>query len=485
MLSTRVKLTAAFVAGLIAVTITLFLAVLAARNDAVYHDIAQYAAAQGDLAARVITDAEQSGERVFASDDTALIQALSPKVVDRLQSIPGYIVVVDNQGRAVYRSSDVMRLQGGDMVTLQTQLADLPKSGEALIFSLDSLQEKLLFVSHSLSGSSTRLSRIASGAIATRASTVPPEYMFDALIIVPLIITAAGIGAFLFLGRTQRQLGEITTEVAAITDGRSLHRRLALSEETTDFAGLVTTLNAMIGRLETSFAGLRRFTADASHELKTPLAVLRADVERAMSETAGQTERMVALEEALQEVRRMSDLVESLLTLARADEGRFDLYREPVELQPLVQEVYETALILGEAQGVTVNLPFTADATVLADRTRLRQLFLNLVTNAIKYTPAGGKVELGLGRHPDNVTFAVRDTGIGISAADFPHIFERFWRADRVRSRMSERGGFGLGLAISQWIAQAHGGTLTASSRLGRGSLFTVTLPLSGDGQKG
>jgi signal transduction histidine kinase len=203
-----------------------------------------------------------------------------------------------------------------------------------------------------------------------------------------------------------------------------------------------------------------------------------------MMESSSQNERMVALEEALQEVRRMTDLVESLLTLARADEGRFDIHREPVELQPLVQEVYETALILGEAQDVTVNLPFTADVVVMADRTRLRQLFLNLVTNAIKYTPPGGKVELGLGRHPDNVTFAVRDTGIGISAADFPHIFERFWRADRVRSRMSERGGFGLGLAISQWIAQAHGGTLTASSRLGRGSLFTVTLPVVTTDQK-
>jgi signal transduction histidine kinase len=484
MLSTRVKLTAAFVAGLIAVTVTLFLAVLAARNNAVYHDIAQYAAAQGDLAARVIADAAQSGESVMVKSDTAPIPLLNPIIADRLQSVPGYIVVVDTAGRAVYSSSDVTRLQGTDMNTLQTQLADLPKSGEALIFSLDSLQEKVLFVSHSLAGVPGGLGRIASGAIASRASTVPREYALDALVIVPLIIGAAGVGAFLILGRTQRQLTQITTEVAAITDGRSLHRRLALSEETTDFADLVTTLNAMISRLETSFAGLRRFTADASHELKTPLAVLRADVERAMTETSNQTERMVALEEALQEVRRMTDLVESLLTLARADEGRFDLHREPVELQPLVQEVYETALILGEAQGVTVNLPFTADVVVMGDRTRLRQLFLNLVTNAIKYTPAGGKVELGLGRHPDNVTFAVRDTGIGISAADFPHIFERFWRADRVRSRMSERGGFGLGLAISQWIAQAHGGTLTASSRLGRGSLFTVTLPLGGDGQR-
>jgi signal transduction histidine kinase len=415
----------------------------------------------------------------MGSSDTALVPVLAPRVVERLQSIPGYIVVVDTAGRAVYRSADVMRLQGTDLQTLQSQLQDLPQSGEALIFDLDALQEKVLFVSHALPSGPGGLSRIASGAQATRASTVPREYMIDALVIVPLIITAAGVGAFLYLGRTQRQLSEITAEMAAITDGRSLHRRLSLWPEASDFTDLVATLNAMIARLETSFAGLRRFTADASHELKTPLAVLRADVERAMMETSSQNERMVALEEALQEVRRMSDLVESLLTLARADEGRFDLHREPVELQPLVQEVYETALILGEAQGVTVNLPFTADVTVMGDRTRLRQLFLNLVTNAIKYTPAGGKVELGVGRHPDNVTFAVRDTGIGISAADFPHIFERFWRADRVRSRMSERGGFGLGLAISQWIAQAHGGTLTASSRLGRGSLFTVTLPLA------
>jgi len=197
-----------------------------------------------------------------------------------------------------------------------------------------------------------------------------------------------------------------------------------------------------------------------------------------MSEPIPPAERLVALEEALHETTRMADLVESLLTLARADEGRFDIHREPVALKPLVQDIYETALILGEGAGVAVNFPFTADVTVMGDPTRLRQLFLNLVTNAIKYTPAGGKVELGLGLHPDNVTFAVRDTGIGIAAADVPHIFERFWRADRVRSRLSERGGFGLGLAISQWIAQAHGGTLTASSRLGRGSLFTVTLPL-------
>jgi hypothetical protein len=191
MISTRVTLTAAFVAGLVAVTVTLFLAVLAARNDAVYHDIALYAAAQGDLAARVITDAEKAEGNVMATSDTALIALLSPNVVNRLQALPGYIVVVDTMGRAVYRSSDVLRMQTSDMDTLQTQLAGLPASGEALIFTLDSLQEKVLFVSHSLAGNASGLSRIASGAIATRASTIPREYLLDALVIVPLIIAAA------------------------------------------------------------------------------------------------------------------------------------------------------------------------------------------------------------------------------------------------------------------------------------------------------
>jgi signal transduction histidine kinase len=183
----------------------------------------------------------------------------------------------------------------------------------------------------------------------------------------------------------------------------------------------------------------------------------------------------------------MADLVESLLTLARADEGRYDLHREPVRLEPLVRDVFETAAILGEESGLTIELPDCEDATVMGDPNRLRQLLLNLVTNAIKYTPRGGRVEISLTRRPhDEVALTVRDTGIGISASDLPHVFERFWRADRVRSRRIastdsswtlERGGFGLGLSIAQWIVQAHGGMLTVQSRLGRGSIFTVVLP--------
>ena len=155
----------------------------------------------------------------------------------------------------------------------------------------------------------------------------------------------------------------------------------------------------MIARLETSFAALRRFTADASHELKTPLTVLRADVERAMHPATNRGERMVALEEALQETARMSDLVDSLLTLARADEGRFDIHREPIELEPLRARRLRDGRHPRRGCGARrSSLAGARDGIVMGDRTRLRQLFLNLVTNAIKYTPRGGHVELSATR---------------------------------------------------------------------------------------
>jgi signal transduction histidine kinase len=299
------------------------------------------------------------------------------------------------------------------------------------------------------------------------------------IVVAPIIFLLSVTAAYLVVGSAFRPVDQLINEVEAITDGRSLHRRVATDSSNDELARLSLTVNAMLTRLEGSFAALRRFTADASHELKTPLTVLRADVERAMHPNTNRADRMVALEEALQETARMSDLVNSLLTLARADEGRFDLYRERIELEPLVRDVYETAVILGEDAGLSLSLAALEGGIVMGDATRLRQLLLNLVTNAIKYTPKGGRVEVSVThRGADEVAITVRDTGIGIAANDLPHVFDRFWRADRVRSRSSERGGFGLGLAISQWIVQAHGGSISVQSRLGRGSVFTVLLPI-------
>jgi two-component system OmpR family sensor kinase len=323
------------------------------------------------------------------------------------------------------------------------------------------------------------ITRVVAGVPTALVDLTPSVLLGTMVVVFPFLILASIGVSYAIAGSAVEPMEMLINEVEAITDGRSLHRRLPSDLGAEELSRLGTTLNEMIGRLETSFAALRRFTADASHELKTPLTVMRADVERAMHPRAASGEKLAALEEALQETARMSDLVDSLLTLARADEGRFDIHREPVALGPLVRDVHETAMILGENGSHTVTLTVLDEGMVDGDAKRLRQLFLNLITNAIKYTPRGGRIELSLGKLVgDEIAFTVRDSGIGISAVDLPHVFDRFWRADRARSRAAERSGFGLGLSISQWIAHAHGGRITAQSRLGRGSVFTVVLPL-------
>ena len=478
MISARLKLTAMYLAALVMTVLVVGIAVSASRTAGVYGDTGRAALSNGELALRVIDQAVSTNRTLFTYDSTLHRNVLIPRVSEQLAELSGYVIVIDQSGIVQFASPDVLRLSTQDWNTVQSSMADLADHGPAGIIDLSS--DRVLFVAVHVKNRASGLQRVIVGFPVGRATAWPTELATTMFVIVPLLIALSAWGAWIMFGIPFREIEALRREVADITDGRSLHRRLSTGKTSPELATLVSTLNAMIARLETSFMALRRFTADASHELTTPLPVLRADVERAMNETTKKIDRMIALEEALQETTRMADLVESLLTLARADEGRFDLHREIVGLNSLVQEVYETALILGEAAGVTVSLPFSTEVSVMGDRARLRQLFLNLVTNAIKYTSPGGRVDLGLGRHPDTVTFAVRDTGIGIAAADLPHIFERFWRADRARSRTSGRGGFGLGLAISQWIAQAHGGTLTVSSRLGKGSLFTVTLPLMG-----
>lgn len=489
MLSARVRLTILFAGACMVTAIALATVLWLARAANAYRELAPVAFARADMATGLIQVAAERKDTILGTSKITVVPTIVGPLKQSLDLIPDYVVVVDTAGQSVYWSAAVRRLDDEHWRALRDQLLRLPTNGPAAVLSLD--QEALTLASD-VPPNGSGLLRVVVGVPTAGVLEFPREYLLTLFLTSPIIVALATWGAYRLLGGYGRQMERITTQVAAITDGRSLHRRLADEDTDPELLSIVDTVNAMIARLETSFQGLRRFTADASHELKTPLTVLRADVERAMSEGTSKAERMVALEEALHEITRMSNLVESLLTLARADEGRFDLHRESVDLGALVQDVYETAVILGEAAGVQVTLPFNVPVVVFGDRIRLRQLFLNLITNAIKYTPRGGRIDIGLGRHADHITFAVRDTGIGIAAADLPHIFDRFWRADRVRSRaggrredgdgLSEAGsGVGLGLAISQWIAQAHGGSLTVSSRLGQGSIFTVTLPVPTD----
>ena len=486
MATLRTRLTviygATLVGGLLVFAIALYVVRVASGETA----LGPTAIAQADQVLQPLRDWALNGypvveERPSPDVSGARVRSLTGSAQSIVGRIPGYFIIYDRDGAQIYTSIGMRQLTlEGRSAILETADRLTPDGPGALVPVTDPLFEgKMLLVARRDSTLVPEITRVVAGVPTTVAELGADVLIGTMLVVLPLILVGFFTVSYFITGNALQPIEALINEVEAITDGRSLHRRLPANLGSDELSRLGTTLNAMIARLETSFGALRRFTADASHELKTPLTVLRADVERAMHPGSQGAEAMQALEEALQETARMADLVDSLLTLARADEGRFDLYREPVALGPLVRDVYETAVILGESNGLSVSMSVLEEGVVDGDARRLRQLFLNLVTNAIKYTPSGGRVELSLShRLADEIAFTVRDSGIGMSAAELSHVFERFWRADRARSRTSERGGFGLGLAISQWIAQAHGGRITVQSRLGRGSVFTVTLPM-------
>ncbi len=286
------------------------------------------------------------------------------------------------------------------------------------------------------------------------------------------LLLAAISGAF--LARTVlRPVEAITRTAERITLAEDLSQRIPGADPNDELGRLVRTINSMLARLETLFQAQQRLVADVSHDLRTPLTTIQGNVDLLRRGAANDPEmRAQALQAIGDEAARMRRMVNDLLLLAQADAG-LKLQRQPVEMDTLLLEVYRQAQVMA-GDRINVRLGAEDQALVLGESDRLRQLLLNLVDNALKYTPAGGQVTLTLRRRAGWVLVTVEDTGIGISPEDLPHIFERHYRADRSRSRS---GGHGLGLAIAQWIAQAHGGRIEVTSEVGKGSVFTVWLP--------
>ena len=475
MASIRTRITATYALALVATMVAFSLVLWSERERVAELDLQARATYTADLASRMLDQmgTENQTVRIVRGDSVAGLE-LTPRFKALLDALPDYVIITDST-RTIYASMAVRNLSPADSsLLLQGVRGVTPR--QAAKVRLDSADQVLLVGQRVPSRLGVSVRNVVAG-VPTASLDLASQQVFEVLFLFgPIFLIVSVVTAWAIGGRLIVPIERMVYDLEAITDGRSLHRRMLIDETGDEISRLGDTINAMVERLEASFAALRRFTADASHELKTPLTVLRVDLERAMTAPSGSTEQLVALEEALNEAARMANLVESLLTLARADEGRFDLHREPVPLEPLVRDVAETALILGEDSAITVTVGVVQPVTVSGDHVRLRQLFLNMVTNAIKYTAAGGAVDLSLELRDGVAVFTVKDTGIGIAGADLPFIFDRFWRVDRARSR-GERAGVGLGLAISQWIAHAHGGSISVSSRMGRGSTFAVTIP--------
>jgi len=314
-----------------------------------------------------------------------------------------------------------------------------------------------------------------------RAHQTLAHYLRTLLILVPVGLLLAAAGGALTARAALARIDTMSRTARRIS-AEDLAERLARDGTGDELDHLAETLNEMLARLEAAFAEIRRFSADAAHELRTPLTALRGGLEVALRAERTAPQYRAALASSLDDVERLVRLAEDLLLLTRSSAGA-EAKAAPVDLEPLVLDVLDTALRLAAGGAVTVRLadafPRAGDAqlTVTGEAMALRRALLNLVENALKYTPAGGTVELALAREGAEGVIRVRDTGVGIAAADLERIFDPFVRLDAARARAT--GGAGLGLAIARSIVAAHGGTLAGESAPGRGSVFTIRLPLA------
>ena len=292
----------------------------------------------------------------------------------------------------------------------------------------------------------------------------------------PVTIGVAALGGAFLAGRALSPVGKITGLARRIS-AEDLGQRLDLDLPNDEIGRLARTFDEMIERLDEAFRRQLEFTADASHELRTPLTAVKGQVEVALQRERSPADYREVLEKVNAEVDRLIGLTNSLLTLARADAGGIPLILEGVDIRTLVSGTVEQMRPAAATDNIVIDMEPGPTATIRVDEDLVLQLLLNLLDNAVKYTLGGGRITAGWSTSDDCAELWVRDIGIGIPAEHLPQIMDRFYRVDNARTRC--QGGVGLGLAISRWIAEAHGGSLHADSTPAQGSTFTVVLPIA------
>ena len=290
----------------------------------------------------------------------------------------------------------------------------------------------------------------------------------------PVALLLAALGGYVLAGRLLAPVGAMARQAGKI-GAENLSERLPVGNPNDEFGQLAAVFNQTLIRLQSAFERLRRFTADASHELRTPLAALRSVGEVALQEELDVAAYRDRIGSMLEETSRLTGLVESLLVLTRADSGRLPMHRKPADIGALVGKSVEDLRVLAEErnQNLTADLPGGVEIPMDADL--VRQAVVNILDNAIKFTPTGGTVAVAVKDRPGVVGIEVRDSGPGIPEADRDKIFERFYRVEKDRPR--DAGGVGLGLAIAKWAVEANGGFIEIESRKGEGSTFRIVLP--------
>ncbi len=427
---------------------------------------------------RLLTIARDVAIYSFGDGDSAPAE----DACERLSTIRGrhhwgeFLQLITGAGEVVCKSSNLQHLQ-------------LPVSDEARqgalqhqpIFETVQIGEpypvRLITFPGQNSGRVTDLIQV--GESLSSMEEVLADLRFIFLTLTPLSLLALAFGGWFLAGRALAPVVRITNAVRKIS-AENLSQRLPLRDTGDEIAQLQETFNSMLSRLEESFNKVKQFTGDASHELRTPLAILRGETEVALRWGRDPEELRRTLESNMEEIDRMGRIIDDLLTLAKSEAGETHLEIIEFSLSDLLQDLYMQGRTLAEPKNIRFTLQLNVDEEIRihADQLQLHRVVLNLISNAIKYTLPGGDVEVSLAVRENQAVVAVTDSGIGIAQEHLAHIFDRFYRVDEARNR--EVGGTGLGLAIVKWIVAAHGGRIDVDSTPGQGSVFTVSIPLSG-----
>ena len=299
---------------------------------------------------------------------------------------------------------------------------------------------------------------------------------YNFLFITPLALLISVIGGWFLAHKSLKPVDELTKTAKEIT-AQNLSRRLPTLRANDELSRLTEQFNDMISRLQASFTQIQQFSADASHELRTPLTIMRGEIEVALRNQRLSKDTRELLGSINDELIRLSSIVESLMILVKSDTGRLVFNMQPIALDEFIEQIFEETKVLAESKKIKVSLERSQPIRIHGDSIRLKQLFLNLMDNALKYTPPRGRVMLTLLKEDGDAVVTVKDNGIGIPRKDQIKIFERFYRVDRSEDD-EDAGGSGLGLSIAKWITEAHHGTLEVKSRENKGSTFIVRLPM-------
>lgn len=378
-----------------------------------------------------------------------------------------YVQVWDRAGRL--QDSSMSLAQFSDSLDPQGLQAEQPELRDVYI---QTAHLRVLSVPLMIGGRPAGVLQVATSL--TVVDTARADLLYILLAATVLSMALAALASWLAIGQALSPLADMTETARQINRADDLSRRIPYSgPEGDEVGGLIHAFNQTLGRLEGLFTSQQRFLADVSHELRTPLTVIRGNVDLMRRMRSIDEESLASIDE---ESKRLTRMVGDLLLLTQAEQGRLTLNLTPVELDSLLLEAFGEMRVLAGSR-VKVKLTDIDQVLVEGDRDRLKQVLINLISNAIQYTPAEGEVTLSLDKADGQARFTVRDTGPGIPAADLPHIFERFYRAEKARTRSGD-SGFGLGLSIVHWIVTRHGGRIEVQSQEGKGTVFTVFLPL-------